>query len=125
MSTHGSGLGAGVGCEGRGACSGVERGEYVSSRCDALARLRGRSDSADSVSEEALDMYFTGEIDSDLDLDGEEDNGRVVGLGTGVPDTDGEKLDCFGTFIFNTSDVALVGKVAAEARPFELTIDSS
>jgi hypothetical protein len=47
-----------------------------------------------------------------------------VGLGAGVLDTDGEKLDCFGILIFKTSEVlALVGKMAAEARP--LTIDSS
>jgi hypothetical protein len=119
MSTHGSGLGAGPECEGRGACSGEELGEYASSGCDGLARLRGRSDSTDSVSEEALDMGFAGEWDTDLDFDGD-GNGRVVG----VTDTDLEKLDCFGTLIFNTSDVfTLVGTVTSEARP--LTIGSS
>lgn len=124
MSTHVSGLGAGPACEGRGACSGEELGEYVSSGCDGLARLRGCWDSTDSVSEEALEMGFAGK--SDTDLDGEDDNGRIVGLGSGVTDTDTdlEKLGCFGTLIFNRSGVLdLVGTVASEARPF--MIDSS
>jgi hypothetical protein len=37
--------------------------------------LRGRSDSTDSVSEDALDIGFAGDaLDTDLNLDGEEDN---------------------------------------------------
>lgn len=54
-----------------------------------------------------------------MDFDGD-GNGRVVG----VTDTDLEKLDCFGTLIFNTSGVfVLIGTVTSEARP--LTIGSS
>jgi len=66
-------------------------------------------------------MGFAGDC---WDFDGEEDNGSIIDLGSGVIEADLEKPDCFGTLIFNTSGVlALVGTVASDGRP--LAIDSS